>query len=92
MKLDGGIVGTITVHHNDTVSVILSCSNSPVKFDIGGLVILTTSLVRIEERLGFLIDFAQEKWRSLQFAAISAAEMKLEVGSPNALTVPECGD
>jgi hypothetical protein len=40
-----------------------------VKFDISGLVILTTSLVRIEERLGFLIDFAQEKWRSLQFAA-----------------------
>lgn len=49
--------------------VILSCSNSPVKFNIGGLVILTTSLVRIEERLGFLIDFTQEKWRSLQFVA-----------------------
>jgi hypothetical protein len=88
----GGIVGTITVHHNHTVSVILSCSNSPMKFDIDGLVILTTSLVRIEERLGFLIDFAQAKWRSFQFAAISATEIKLEVGSPNALTVPGCGD
>jgi hypothetical protein len=40
-----------------------------VKFDIGGLVILASEVVRIEERLGFLIDFAQEKWRSLQFAA-----------------------
>jgi hypothetical protein len=40
-----------------------------VKFDIGGLVILASEVVRIEERLGFLIDFTQEKWRSLQFAA-----------------------
>ena len=70
MNLDGGIiVGTITMHHNDTVSVILSCSNSLVKFDFSGLVILASEVVRIEERLGFLIDFTQEKWRSLQFAA-----------------------
>jgi hypothetical protein len=55
-------------------------------------VILASEVVRIEERLGFLIDFTQEKWRSLQFAAISAAEIKLEVGSPNVLTVPGCGD
>jgi hypothetical protein len=64
-----------------------------VKFDISGLVILASEVVRIEERLGFLIDFTQEKWRSLQVCCkISAAEMKLEVGSPNALTMPECGD
>jgi hypothetical protein len=67
--MGGIIVGTITMPHNDTVSVILSCSNSPVKFDIVGLVILASEAVRIEERLGFLIDFTQEKWRSLQFAA-----------------------
>ena len=67
--MGGIIVGTITVHHNHTISVILSCSNSPVKFDISGLVILASEVVRIEERLGFLIDFTQEKWRSLQFAA-----------------------
>jgi hypothetical protein len=71
MNLDGGH----HCRHNNHASqshgqcVILSCSNSPVKFDISGLAILASEVVRIEERLGFLIDFTQEKWRSLQFAA-----------------------
>jgi hypothetical protein len=40
------------------VSVILACSDQPINFDIGGLVRLTSSLVRIEERLKSLIDTA----------------------------------
>jgi hypothetical protein len=59
MSLDIGIRGIVTIHKSDTVSVILSCSASPIKFDIGGLAMLSSSLARIEERLLTLIDIAQ---------------------------------
>jgi hypothetical protein len=59
MLLDSEIKGMVTVHKNDTVSVILSCSGSPIRFDIGGLVRLSSSLARVEERLLTLIDIAQ---------------------------------
>jgi hypothetical protein len=38
MPLDKeGLVGKVTVHHSDTVLVILACSEMPIRFDIGGL-------------------------------------------------------
>jgi hypothetical protein len=58
MVLDKGIIGHVSIHKNDTVSLILACSDQPINFDIGGLVRLTSSLTRIEERLIFLIDAA----------------------------------
>jgi len=66
MTLDVGIKGIVTVHRSDTVSVILSCSRSPIKFDIGGLVRLSCSLARIEERLLTLIDIVQGQRLMLQ--------------------------
>jgi hypothetical protein len=58
MRLDKGLAGKVTVHRGDTVSVILACSEMPIRFDIGGLVRLTSALARIEERLVSLIDTA----------------------------------
>jgi hypothetical protein len=58
MRLDEGLVGKVTVHKSDTVSVILACSEIPIRLDIGGLVRLTSALARIEERLVSLIDTA----------------------------------
>jgi|tagenome__1003787_1003787.scaffolds.fasta_scaffold20983234_4 hypothetical protein len=45
-----------TVHNTDTVSVIISCSKSPIPLDIFGLSKLTSSLTRVEERLQRVID------------------------------------
>jgi hypothetical protein len=74
MTLDSEIKGMVTVHKNDTVSVILSCSESPIRFDIGGLVRLSSSLARIEERLAWLIDMARRgKMLSIAAPTISAA-------------------
>jgi hypothetical protein len=44
----------ITIHQNDVVSISLACSTHPIYFDIPGLVRLTSSLSRLEERLRFL--------------------------------------
>lgn len=40
-----------TIHHTDTVSIILSCSNHPISIDEDGRIRLTSSLSRIQERL-----------------------------------------
>ena len=40
-----------TIHHTDTVSVIVTCSLNPVSVDIKGLVRLSNALTRVEERL-----------------------------------------
>jgi hypothetical protein len=73
MSLDIGIRGIVTVHKSDTVSVILSCSASPIKFDIGGLAMLSSSLARIEERLLTLIDIAQCQTLLLQPSTYSSS-------------------
>jgi hypothetical protein len=61
LTLENGIKGKVTIHKSDTVSVILSCSESPIKFDMGGLVSLSSSLARIEEKLLTLIDTPQRQ-------------------------------
>jgi hypothetical protein len=40
-----------TIHHTNTVSVIVACSLNPVAVDIKGLVRLSNALTRVEERL-----------------------------------------
>jgi hypothetical protein len=40
-----------TVHHTDTVSVMVACSLNPVAADLKGLVRLSNALTRAEERL-----------------------------------------
>ena len=47
-----------TVHHTDTVSVIIACSLNPVAADINGLVRLSNALTRVEERLLRYIECA----------------------------------
>jgi hypothetical protein len=102
MPLGSGIHGLVTVHKNDTVTVILSCSGSPITFDIGGLVRLTSSLARVEERLRSLIDIAQQRallsveaanpaaWPHQQQPQMKLATMARSPGRKSFL-VPECG-
>jgi hypothetical protein len=40
-----------TIHHTDTVSVIVACSLRPVAVDVKGIVRLSNALTRVEERL-----------------------------------------
>jgi len=51
LENNGAIKAGITVHKNDVVSISLACSDHPIHFDIAGLVRLTSSLSRLEERL-----------------------------------------
>jgi hypothetical protein len=46
----------VTVHHTNTVSVMVACSLNPVAVDIKGLVRLSNALTRVEERLLRLVD------------------------------------
>ncbi len=47
-----------TIHHTDTVSVIVACSLNPVAADLKGLVRLSNALTRVEERLLRYIECA----------------------------------
>jgi DNA-binding transcriptional ArsR family regulator len=47
----GAIKAGIIVHKNDLVSISLACSDHPIHFNIAGLVILNSSLTRVEEQL-----------------------------------------
>ena len=47
-----------TIHHTDTVSVIVACSLNPVAVDLKGLVRLSNTLTRVEERLLRYIECA----------------------------------
>jgi hypothetical protein len=47
-----------TIHHTDTVSVIVACSLIPVAVDLKGLVRLSNALTRVEERLLRYIECA----------------------------------
>jgi hypothetical protein len=47
-----------TIHHTDTVSVMVACSLNPVAADIKGLVRLSNALTRVEERLLRYIECA----------------------------------
>jgi hypothetical protein len=84
MRLDRGLVGKVTVHRSGVASVILACSEMPIRFDIGGLVRLTAALARIEERLLSLIDTAVRLDAAANFAANSPSGAGL-------LSVPESG-
>jgi hypothetical protein len=47
-----------TIHHTDTVSVMVACSLNPVAADLKGLVRLSNALTRVEERLLRYIECA----------------------------------
>jgi hypothetical protein len=46
-----GLTIRTTVHHTNTVSVIVGCSLRPVAVDVKGLIRLSNALTRVEERL-----------------------------------------
>lgn len=45
----------LTIHHSDTVSVVIGCSCSPVILDIAGVIRLSEALTVIRERLSRLV-------------------------------------
>jgi hypothetical protein len=47
-----------TIHHTDTVSVIVACSLNPIAVDLKGLLRLSNALTRVEERLLRYIECA----------------------------------
>jgi hypothetical protein len=53
-----GLTIKTTIHHTDTVSVIVTCSLNPVAADLKGLVRLSNALTRVEERLLRYIECA----------------------------------
>ena len=59
-----------TIHHTDTVSVIVACSLNPVAVDIKGLVRLSNALTRVEERLSRLVDGSNQLLLSPKFHLI----------------------
>jgi len=89
MALDTGIKGRVTVHKSDTASVILSCSESPVKFDIGGLVGLSSSLARIEERLILQIDRAQQRQKQQMRTPLSQSSFAANSAAKSAVLIPQ---
>jgi len=60
-----------TIHHTDTVSVIVACSLSPVAVDVHGVVRLSNALTRVEERLLRYIECAP-RLLSLSSSAVSS--------------------
>ncbi len=54
----------VTVHHTDTVSVIVACSYAPIAIDIPGIIRLSSSLTRVEERLARYIEESRVLFRS----------------------------
>jgi hypothetical protein len=51
----GNLLIRAIVHKTDTVTVMVACSLAPVAVDVNGLIHLSNSLVRVEERLAALI-------------------------------------
>jgi hypothetical protein len=47
---------TMIVHRTDTVTVSAACSNMPVAADTYGLIRLSNTLTRVEERLSRIVD------------------------------------
>jgi len=51
-----------TIHHTDTVSVVVGCSRNPISIeDVSGIMRLSNGLVRAEERLSRALDESGEK-------------------------------
>jgi hypothetical protein len=46
----------VTVHHSDTISVVIGCSYCPVAVDISGVIRLSNALTLIHDRLEGLTD------------------------------------
>ena len=51
-----------TIHHSDTVSVVVGCSMYPVVLDdVHGIIRLSNALTRVEERISRVLDESGEK-------------------------------
>jgi hypothetical protein len=53
-KVDDLLV-RVVIHKTDTISVIIACSLTPIPLSVGGIICLSTTLTRVEERLAILL-------------------------------------
>jgi hypothetical protein len=52
-KIDDLLV-RVVIHKTDTISVTIACSLTPIPVSVGGIIHLSTTLTRVEERLAIL--------------------------------------
>ena len=52
----GNLNVVTTIHKTDTVSVVVGCSYNPIGVDIPGIITLSNTLTRVEERLSRLVE------------------------------------
>jgi hypothetical protein len=50
-----GLVIRAVIHQTDTVSIMVACSDTPIPIDLPGIILLSESLARVEERINYLI-------------------------------------
>jgi hypothetical protein len=60
-KIEQYLTIRIKVQHTDTVNVIIKCSDNPIILDFDGIMRLTESLTRIEERLTAILNTSDNK-------------------------------
>jgi hypothetical protein len=77
----GDHVVKTTVHNTSTVSVIVACTLNPIPIDMFGLVKLSSSLARVEDRLQILVDEYNEA--NIQNGRQQYLSLKLKSKIPN---------
>ena len=80
IELGDHVVKT-TVHKTDTVSIIVACTVNPILIDMFGLVKLSSSLARVDDRLQILVD--EYNMTSIQTGAKQYLSLKLNSNIPN---------
>jgi len=70
-----------TVHNTNTVSVIVACTLNPIPIDMFGLVKLSSSLARVEDRLQLLVN--EYDTASVQNGRQQYLSLKLNSKVPN---------
>ena len=77
----GDHVVKTTVHNTNTVSVIVACTVNPIPIDMFGLVKLSSSLARVEDRLQLLVN--EYNAASIQSGRQQYLSLKLNSRIPN---------
>jgi hypothetical protein len=77
----GDLVIKTTVHNTNTVSVIVACTLNPIPIDMFGLVKLSSSLARVEDRLHLLVN--EYNTTSVQSGRQQYLSLKIKSKIPN---------
>ena len=60
IRLESRVINTleiqVTVHHTDTVTIVIGCSNAPIAVDVNGVIRLSEALAEIEDELNSMTE------------------------------------